>query len=131
MANKYYEGVGRRKTSTCRVRIFKGNGKININNKDYSKYFADFEDKDFIILSPLEKVDEKDKFDISVLVKGGGKRSQLEAIQLGLARALVKYDKNYKTTLKAEGYLTRDPRMKERKKPGKKSARRGAQWGKR
>ncbi len=128
---KYYEGIGRRKTSTCRVRITKGKGEIKVNQKSFNNYFGDFEDRDFIIQTPLEKVDQKDKFDISVLVKGGGKRGQLEAVQLGLARALVKFDEEYKATLKAEGYLTRDPRMKERKKPGKKGARRGAQWGKR
>jgi len=128
---KYYEGIGRRKTSTCRVRISKGKGKITVNQKEFNNYFGDFEDRDFIIQTPLEKVDQKEKFNISVLVKGGGKRSQLEAVQLGLARALVKYDEGYKTTLKTEGFLTRDPRMKERKKPGKKGARRGAQWGKR
>jgi small subunit ribosomal protein S9 len=131
MANKFYEGVGRRKTSTCRVRLIKGKGKIIVNEQKFGEYFSQFEDRDNVVVEPLEKVDKKNDFDISVIVKGGGKRSQLEAVQLGLARALVKYDTDLKPTLKKEGYLTRDPRMKERKKPGRKGARRGAQWQKR
>lgn len=128
---KYYEGVGRRKTSTCRVRITKGKGEIIINDESFDKYFSDFEDRNHIVVSVLEKVDKKNNFDISVVSLGGGKRGQLEAVRLGLARALVKYDSELKPTLKKEGYLTRDPRMKERKKPGKKGARRGSQWVKR
>jgi small subunit ribosomal protein S9 len=128
---KYYEGIGRRKTSTCRVRISKGDGKITVNKEKFKDYFSDFEDRNYIVKSVLEKIDKQNDFNVSVMVRGGGKRSQLESVQLGLARALVEYSTDLKPTLKQEGYLTRDPRMKERKKPGRKRARKGSQWVKR
>lgn len=130
--NKYFEAVGRRKTSSARVRIHSnGEGKIKINDQAPDKYFYDQADFSKTISAPLKKTDKTNDFDITVIVRGGGKRGQLEAIQLGIARALVEYDSDLKSTLKKEGFLTRDPRMKERKKPGKKGARRGAQWAKR
>lgn len=129
---KYFEGVGRRKTASARVRIYpKGSGDIKVNDKTSKDYFVSQPDSKRIIDAPFKKVGKKDKFDISVIVRGGGKRGQLEAIQLGVSRALVEYDKELKSSLKKDGFLTRDPRMKERKKPGKKGARRGAQWQKR
>lgn len=130
--NKYYEGVGRRKTASARVRIYPdGSGEISINDKPAIEYFANQEDSKQVLTAPFKKTGKNDEFDISVIVRGGGKRGQLEASQLGIARSLVEYDKDLKNSLKQEGFLTRDPRMKERKKPGKKGARRGAQWQKR
>lgn len=128
---KYYQGTGRRKTATARVRITRGSGKITINQKKLTDYFSDFSGSAEKIDQPLIKTGQKDKFDISILVKGGGKRGQLGAIQLGVARALIDYDQKLKPALKKEGLLTRDPRMKERKKPGLRRARRAAQWSKR
>lgn len=128
---KYYQGTGRRKTATASVRMVKGAGKIIVNKKKFTDYFSDFSGSTKKINQPLIKTGQKDKFDISVLVRGGGKRGQLGAIQLGIARALIHYDQKLKPALKKEGFMTRDPRMKERKKPGLKRARRAAQWSKR
>lgn len=128
---RYYQGIGRRKTATTSVRLTKGQAKIIVNKQPVTKYFYEFRDAQEVITAPLSKLNLKDNFAISVLAKGGGKKSQLQAIQLGVARALIEYDKKLKPTLKKEGFLTRDPRMKERKKPGLKRARRAAQWQKR
>jgi small subunit ribosomal protein S9 len=128
---KYYQGTGRRKTATARIRMVRGRGQITVNKKKVADYFSDFSGSVEKINQPLVKTSQKDKFDISVLARGGGKKGQLEAIQLGVARALISYDQKFKPTLKKEGLLTRDPRMKERKKPGLKRARRAAQWKKR
>lgn len=133
---KYIEGIGRRKTSTARVRIFELKNskseeeKITINNKDYKIYFP-IKEYQKIITSPLKRVKIKKPIEISVLVKGGGTTGQAEAIRLGLSRALVKLDQKFYEPLKRADLLTRDPRMKERKKFGLKRARRAPQWQKR
>ena len=128
---KYIEAVGRRKTAVARVRLFfTGEKKIVINEKELSSYFPMPEIQQ-VVLSPLEKVNMMGKFLVSVKVRGGGFSAQAEAIRHGLARALVKVNPNFKKRLKKAGYLTRDPRMRERKKFGLKRARRAPQWQKR
>ena len=127
---KYYFGTGRRKSATARVRIISGKGDIIINEKKPEEYF----DSKFLIefiLSPLKLTGYEKKLDISVLVAGGGKNAQAEAILLGLSRALISFKPDLKTTLKKSGFLTQDAREKERKKPGLKRARRAPQWQKR
>jgi len=127
----YIYAKGGRKTSTAQVRIHpKGTGKIIINKKSLKEYFPYFEFQR-IVLQPLKMVNERNKLDISVLVKGGGVRGQAEAVRHGIARALIKYNPEYRVTLKKAGFLTRDARIKERKKPGLKRARRAPQWQKR
>lgn len=128
----YIEAVGRRKNATCRVRIFPNNNEKSflINGQELKKYFPEPEYKK-VVLSPLKKTGVFDKFKIEVKVKGGGKKGQNEAIRLGIARALVKMEPNLKEILRTQGYLTRDPRMKERKKFGLKKARKAPQWSKR
>jgi small subunit ribosomal protein S9 len=130
--DKYIEAIGRRKTASARVRIFpKVKEKVFlVNKKELNLYFTDLELKS-IILSPLEKTNSLDKFKIEILTRGGGKRGQAEAILLGLSRALVKMNEKLRGVLRAAGCLTRDPRMKERKKFGLKKARRAPQWQKR
>jgi len=130
-AKKYYEAVGRRKTSTARVRLHeKGKGNFKVNDKRLEEYFK-LPGLQQISLKPLKTTNYDNVFDISVKVKGGGIHSQAEAISLGIAKSLIKVDKKLRPTLKKEGFLKRDPRMKERKKPGLKRARRGPQWSKR
>lgn len=128
---KYVEGIGRRKTSVARVRIMSGKGELKVNDKALSAYFYNIPHALQKINSILKKAGFLGKIDISVKVKGGGKDSQLGATIHGLARALVEKDKKLRPTLKKEGFLTRDPRMKERKKYGLKGARRAPQWSKR
>lgn len=128
---RYFEGVGRRKTSTVRVRIFtKGESTFLVNGKPYNIYFPNLELQK-IVYSPLEIMKCVDKFRIQALVKGGGYHSQAEAVRHGLARALVLFNPDFKKRLKKAGFLTRDPRMRERKKFGLKRARRAPQWQKR
>jgi len=128
---KYYRGIGRRKTATAEVRLYKtGKKTITVNDEKMKEYFPRLELQE-IIEAPLEKLDLKDEFRISVLVRGSGYHSQAEAVQLGIARALVDYDKELKSALKEDNYLSRDPRMKERKKYGRRKARRSPQWRKR
>jgi len=127
---KYIEGLGRRKRSSARVRLFKGDGKIMVNNLKLEDYF-EFAGAYDLIMAPLKITNLENKFDISVYVKGGGKKAQAEAIRLGIARALLKSDPSLRATLRKEGFLTRDPREKERKKYGLKRARRAPQWSKR
>ena len=127
---EYTRGLGRRKTSAARVRLQLGKGEIVVNGKSFKEYFNFFELQE-TVLSPLKSVSKEKKFDISVKVEGGGLKSQAEAIRHGIARALAKYDPELKKTLKTDGYLTRDARVKERKKPGLKKARRAPQWSKR
>jgi len=128
---QYFEGVGRRKTSVARVRIYPtGENAFLINEKPYQEYFKDpFYHE--IIFAPLKKINQLSKFKVTVKVKGGGLTGQAEAIRHGLARALVKFNPNFKKPLKKAGFLTRDPRERERKKPGLKRARRAPQWSKR
>ncbi|WP_041366791.1 30S ribosomal protein S9 [Natranaerobius thermophilus] len=130
MAKVQYFGTGRRKTSVARVRLVPGNGKIVVNNKAMDDYFG-LETLKAIIKQPLQTVEMEDKFDVLVNVRGGGHSGQAEAIRHGIARALVKADGELRPVLKKEGYLTRDPRMKERKKYGLRKARRAPQFSKR
>ncbi len=129
MANKYY-GTGRRKKSVARVYLVQGTGKVTVNKRDIDEYFG-LETLKTIIRQPLVATDTADKFDVLVNVRGGGLAGQAGAIRHGIARALLEADAEFRPTLKAEGYLTRDPRMKERKKPGLKAARRAPQFSKR
>lgn len=127
----YISAVGRRKTAIARVRLVKaGKGTITINKWPTKKYFATFE-LDNIVKAPLSVVGLETGADISVIVQGGGLHAQAEAVRLGIARALIELNPTYRKTLKKLGYLTRDPRAKERKKPGLKRARRAPQWSKR
>lgn len=129
---KYWQGVGRRKTATALVRLEKGDGqKMMINEKPDLEYFENGEISRKIYLAPLDLTGNLGKFNLSVKVSGGGKKAQREAIRLGIARALVLFDEGLRKTLRKSGFLTRDPRMKERKKPGLKRARRAPQWQKR
>ena len=125
-----YHGTGRRKKSIARVYLTPGKGKITINRRDIDDYFG-LETLKVIVRQPLAATDTVDKFDILVNVKGGGYTGQAGAIRHGIARALLNVDADYRPTLKKEGYLTRDPRMKERKKYGLKAARRAPQFSKR
>lgn len=116
--------VGRRKTAIARVKAAAGTGKIIINEKEVAN-------PNRVYTEPLKKVNLERKIDLNIRVAGGGLSSQLEAIRLGISRAIIKINPELKKTLKLEGFLTRDPRMKERKKPGLKGARRAPQWQKR
>ena len=122
--------VGRRKTASARVRIDKGSGKITVNGKPMAEYFPYFEQQE-VIAAPLKALAKEKDLDISVKVAGGGTKGQAVAVQLGIARALLKWNEDFKKSLKTQGFLSRDPRIKERKKPGLKKARRAPQWSKR
>ncbi|MEA3350006.1 MAG: 30S ribosomal protein S9 [Chloroflexota bacterium] len=130
MAKQYYEGIGRRKESTARVRIMGGSGEFIVNDKELKKYFTRLGDTD-TILAPLETVGQAGTLDTSVLVNGGGVTGQTDAVQLGLARALVKMNPDLKIALRRGGFMTRDARIKERKKPGLKGARKAPTYTKR
>ncbi len=122
----YTYATGRRKTASAQVRIYQqGSGKITVNGKAVTPV------DDLLYLAPLKLVGMYGNTDISVKVSGGGFHGQAEAIRHGIARVLVEIDEAYKTTLRKAGYLTRDPRARERKKPGLKGARRAPQWSKR
>ena len=129
-AKPYFYGTGRRKHSVARVRIVPGTGVITINGKNIDEYFG-LETLKLIVNQPFGVTETAGKFDIIAIVNGGGLSGQAGAIRHGLARALVQADENYKPALKAAGFLTRDPRMKERKKYGLKGARRAPQFSKR
>lgn len=129
MSNFYY-GTGRRKKSVARVYLKYGSGKITVNEKDFDEYFQ-FETLKFIVKQPLKLTDNLSKFDIKVNVYGGGYTGQAGAIRHGIARALVVFDHDLKQILKKHGFMTRDPRMKERKKYGLKKARKAPQFSKR
>lgn len=130
-SSKYWEAVGRRKTSQARIRLFTRGGKeFLINGKDYKVYFPSLELQQ-IVTSAFIKMKCLDRFGVSVKVKGGGFHSQAEAIRHGTSRALVKFNADFQKRLRRAGFLTRDPRMKERKKFGLKRARRAPQWQKR
>ena len=128
-AERYY-GTGRRKSSVARVYIMPGKGKITINKRDIDEYFG-LETLKMVVRQPLNTTETEGKFDVVVNVKGGGTMGQAGAIRHGISRALLQADADYRPALKAEGFLTRDPRMKERKKYGLKSARRAPQFSKR
>ena len=129
MANELY-GTGRRKSSVARVRIVPGTGKITINDRDIDDFFG-LETLKVVVRQPLVATDTLGKFDVIAKVTGGGFTGQAGAIRHGLSRALLTVDEEYRAALKAEGFLTRDPRMKERKKYGLKAARRAPQFSKR
>lgn len=127
---RYYEAVGRRKRSVARVRLYPGEGEIVINGKQLRDYFGRPQDwRD--VLAPLELTSSQGQFNLSVLVKGGGITGQAHAIRHGLSRALLVADPEHKSLLRRAGFLTRDPREKERKKPGLKRARKAPQYTKR
>ena len=126
----YFYGTGRRKKSVARVRLYPGTGVITINGRDISDYFG-LETMKLIVNQPFGVTDTVGKFDIVANVKGGGFSGQAGAIRHGVARALLSADETYKPLLKKAGFLTRDPRMKERKKYGLKAARRAPQFSKR
>ena len=126
----YFYGTGRRKKSVARVRIVPGTGVITINKKDIEEYFG-LETLKLIVNQPFAATATEGKFDIIALVSGGGLSGQAGAIRHGVARALLSADETYKPLLKKAGFLTRDPRMKERKKYGLKGARRAPQFSKR
>ena len=127
---KYYYGTGRRKHSVARVRVYNGTGKITINGRDIDDYFG-LETLKVIVRQPMTLTDTLGKFDIVCTVAGGGVTGQAGAIRHGLSRALLVFNPELRPTLKAAGMLTRDPRMKERKKYGLKAARRAPQFSKR
>ena len=126
---KFY-GTGRRKKSIARVYLVPGKGDITINKRSIDKYFG-LETLKVIVRQPLTATETADKYDVIVNVKGGGYTGQAGAIRHGIARALLQVDNEFRSTLKKAGYLTRDPRMKERKKYGLKAARRAPQFSKR
>ena len=130
MTEQYYEGIGRRKASTARVRVMSGSGEFLVNEKPLEAYFPRLGDVQ-TILGPLEMVGQRGSLDVSVLVKGGGVTGQTDAVQLGLARALVIMDPEAKPALRKGGFMTRDSREKERKKPGLKRARKAPTYTKR
>ena len=131
MAVQYIEGIGRRKESTARVRIMSGAGGFAINGKTLEDYFPRVGDKENI-LTPFDTTGEnRMQMDVTVLVKGGGVTGQSDAVKLGLARALIKMVPDYRPLLRKAGLLTRDPREKERKKPGLKRARKAPTYTKR
>lgn len=130
---RYYEGVGRRKTASARVRIYpsaESSGAFTVNGKDVKEFFPRFGDH-IILTGPLADTSLTGKMDVTVMVEGGGITGQTSAVRLGLARALVKYDENLRPTLRSKGHLTRDERIKERKKPGLKRARKAPTYTKR
>ncbi len=122
--------IGRRKTSVARIYMTPGKGEITVNNKDVAVYFP-VDIMQIIVKQPLNTVEAADKFDIKVNVDGGGIKGQAVAIRLAISRALCEVDAEHRTPLKKEGFLTRDARMVERKKPGRKKARKKFQFSKR
>jgi small subunit ribosomal protein S9 len=131
VGRNYVEGIGRRKRASARVRIYpEGTGVVLVNGKEAKEYFP--REGDFTTLfGPLEDTEIGRQMDVTVLVNGGGITGQTGAVRLGVARALVKYDENLRGTLRENGHLTRDPRIKERKKPGLKRARKAPTYTKR
>jgi Ribosomal protein S9 len=127
---QYFYGTGRRKHSVARVRMYPGSGRVIINNREMDDYFG-LDTLKLIVRQPLELTDTTAKFDIVCRVNGGGVSGQAGAIRHGIARALLVYEADLRPALKKAGFLTRDPRMKERKKYGLKAARRAPQFSKR
>lgn len=126
----YFYGVGKRKTAVAAVKLFSdGNGEMKVNGKDVKKYFTAIQIEN--ALAPLAITDNKKTFDIEVILNGGGKSAQSDAIRLGVSRALLLFQPENRPSLKREGFLRRDARIKERKKPGLKRARRAPQFSKR
>ena len=130
-SDRYFEAVGRRKTAVARVRLFtKGDKDFLVNGKPYKEYFVLRDDQETAV-SSMEKMKCFGKFRVTVIVRGGGRNAQAEAVRHGTARVLVDFNNNFKKRLRKVGYLTRDPRMRERKKFGLKRARKSPQWAKR
>ena len=125
-----YYGTGRRKEAVARVFLRPGNGKVTVNGQDFNEYFQGLV-RAVAALEPLRAVDALGHFDAYITVRGGGKSGQIDAIKLGIARALVQYNPDYRAKLKPLGFLTRDARVEERKKYGKHKARRAPQYSKR
>ncbi len=130
MASEKFYGTGRRKSSVARVYLSQGTGKITVNKRDIDEFFG-METLKMIVRQPLALTGTADRYDVTVFVHGGGYTGQAGAIRHGLSRALCKADADFRPALKSAGYLTRDPRMKERKKYGLKAARRAPQFSKR
>jgi len=128
--DKYYEGIGRRKSAIARVRLYTKKKDITVNSRDYKNYFTVLRYQK-AIESPFEKMNCPGKFGASIQVSGGGVNAQAEAIRLGISRAMVEFNLDFKKRLRRAGYLTRDARKVERKKYGLKKARRAPQWSKR
>lgn len=127
---RYYEAVGRRKRAVARVRLIPGDGRVVINNKELKQYFG--RPQDWLdVIAPLKLTGNENRFNVSVLVSGGGITGQAQAIRHGVARALIEVDPNLSRLLRQAGFLTRDSREKERKKPGLKRARKAPQYTKR
>jgi len=122
--------IGRRKAAVARVYISEGKGKITVNNRDYKEYFG-AGTLQYVVTQPLNTLKVADKYDINANLDGGGPKGQAEALRLGITRALIKIDAESKSALKAEGFVTRDPREVERKKPGQPKARKRFQFSKR
>jgi len=130
-SDRYYEAVGRRKTAVARVRFYtRGEKEFLVNNQPYQKYFA-YPDVQEIASAALKKMKCLDRFRVTAVVTGGGSHAQAEAVRHGIARVLVDFNANFRKRLRKAGYLTRDPRMRERKKFGLRRARRAPQWAKR
>jgi len=130
-SDRYFEAIGRRKTAVARVRLFtKGDKEFLVNDVSFQKYFDMPEDQENAVAS-MKKMKCLDKFRVTVVVKGGGHSAQAEAIRHGTARVLVDFNNNFRKRLRKAGFLTRDPRMRERKKFGLKRARKAPQWAKR
>ena len=130
MAKEQFLGTGRRKKSVARVRLIAGNGNITVNHKDIEEFFG-YETLRMLVRSPLELTERLGSYDVIATVHGGGYTGQAGAMRYGIARALIKAEPDLRGEVKAAGYLTRDPRMKERKKYGLKAARRAPQFSKR
>ena len=126
----YFRGTGRRKTAVARVRMKVGTGRVTINERPFEKYFLTYGERPYA-LEPLKATKMDTKWDLWVDVFGGGRTAQAGAVRLGVARALMKADPSLERQLKREGFLRRDPRQKERKKYGRRGARRGTQYSKR
>lgn len=131
MDKKYFEGIGRRKQSTARVRVMDGTGSFIVNDKEIEAYFTRLGDVSAIVNAFQVANQPNNKFDVTVIVRGGGVTGQRDAVKLGLARALVEMDEDLRSVLRQGGYMTRDPRVKERKKPGLKRARKAPTYTKR
>ncbi len=131
MSKKYFEGIGRRKTSTARVRIYEGDDAFVVNDKPFDEYFAKVKNAKDEIIKPLRIVNLEGKYYISAKVSGGGYTGQVQAVQLGVARAIYNMNPEFKTVLRKSGLVTRDPRMVERKKYHHVKARKKPQFSKR
>ncbi len=131
MSVQYYEGIGRRKESSARVRVMSGSGKFIVNDKAAEAYFTRMGDIEAILAPVAAAGQDRATLDITVVVKGGGVTGQTDAVQLGVARALAKMSEDYGPLMRKGGFLTRDPRIKERKKPGLKRARKAPTYTKR